>query len=66
MCKRHAFWSESMKERDESQDLGVDGSISKWILGKQGADVSQDRGQRRAVPNTVMNLRIPLHGKLTG
>jgi hypothetical protein len=29
------FWMKSMKERDRSEDLGVDGRITlKWILGK--------------------------------
>jgi hypothetical protein len=30
------FWSQSLKGRDHSQDLGVDGRISDWILGKWG------------------------------
>jgi hypothetical protein len=35
MCKK--FWLESLKGRDHSEDLDVDGKIIlKWILGKSG------------------------------
>jgi hypothetical protein len=31
------FWSENLKGRDYSEDLGVDGKIIlEWILGKHG------------------------------
>jgi hypothetical protein len=31
------FWSENLKGRDHSEDLGMDGKIIlEWILGKQG------------------------------
>jgi len=45
--------------------LGVDEMILlKWILGKNrmgrcGLDLSQDRGQWRALVNTIMNIRVP-------
>jgi hypothetical protein len=33
-------WLESLKERDHSEDLEVDGKvITEWILGKQGEKV---------------------------
>jgi hypothetical protein len=28
------FWLENLKGRDHSEDLGVDGKILEWILGK--------------------------------
>jgi hypothetical protein len=28
------FWFENLKGRDHSEDLGVDGRILEWILGK--------------------------------
>jgi len=28
------FWSENLKVRDHSKDLGVGGKILEWILGK--------------------------------
>jgi hypothetical protein len=32
---RKIFWVESLKERDNSKDIGLDGRIIlKWILGK--------------------------------
>jgi len=35
-CIRN-FWSENLKGRDHSEDLGVDGRITlEWALGKQG------------------------------
>jgi hypothetical protein len=30
------LWSENLKGRDHSEDLGVDGRISDWILEKWG------------------------------
>jgi hypothetical protein len=31
---RTIFWSESLKGRGHAEDLGVDGKILEWILGK--------------------------------
>jgi hypothetical protein len=51
------FWLESLKGRDHSEDLGVDGRIIlKWTLGIHWA---QERDQWRTFMNTVMNLRVP-------
>jgi hypothetical protein len=62
-CTR--FWWESPKERDHSEDGGVDRRMgSEWILGRlAGGDVewirlAQDRRRWRAVLNEVMNLRV--------
>jgi hypothetical protein len=33
------FVSENLKGRDRSENLGVDGMISEWILGKEGGKV---------------------------
>jgi hypothetical protein len=38
--KAHKFWWESPKERDHSEDQGVDGRMrSEWILGKLAVGV---------------------------
>jgi hypothetical protein len=52
------------KERDYSEDLGVDGrTLFEWILEKwevvDWMDQAQNRDQWRAVVNTVVNLRVP-------
>jgi hypothetical protein len=52
---------ESLKGRDHSEDLGVDGKvIFKWILKKYGrwvavdwTDVAQDKDRLRDLVNTV-------------
>jgi hypothetical protein len=53
------------KERDHSEDRGVDGMELKWILeglagggGVEWIKLSQDRDRWRALVNTVMNLRF--------
>jgi hypothetical protein len=68
-CGRHGrgkrsaqgFW-ESPKERDHSEDRGVDGRMeSEWILGRLGGDwiqLAHYKGRLRAVLNTMMNIRI--------
>jgi hypothetical protein len=33
------FWSENQNGRDHLEDLGVDGKILEWILGKEGGKV---------------------------
>jgi hypothetical protein len=33
------FWSENLNGKDHSEDLGVDGNILKWILGRQGGKI---------------------------
>jgi len=36
-CSTHGNWSENLKGKDHSEDLGVDGKIIlQWNLGKQG------------------------------
>jgi hypothetical protein len=52
------------KERDRSEDRGVDGRmVSKLILGRLGAGIewiqlAQDIDRWRALLNTAMNLRV--------
>jgi hypothetical protein len=57
------FWSDNLKERDHSEDLGINGRIIlEWILRKQVVDwihLAQDRDQCRALVNKVINFRVP-------
>jgi hypothetical protein len=59
------FWSEHLKGRDHSEDLGVDGKIIlEWILGKRWENVdwihvALDRVQWRAIVKKIMKLRVP-------
>jgi hypothetical protein len=59
------FWLEILKGRNHSEELGVDGKIIlEWILGKWWNAVdwfhlAHNRGQWRALVNTVMDLRVP-------
>jgi hypothetical protein len=59
------FLLEELKERNHSEDLGVDGMIPlKWSLNTvDWIDLAEDRVQQRAVVNTVMNLRVPYKTK---
>jgi hypothetical protein len=58
------FWWESPKERDHSEDRGINGRMgSEWIFGRLRGDVewiqvAQDRDRWRAVVKTVMKLRV--------
>jgi hypothetical protein len=59
------YWWESQKERDHWEDQDVGGwTILNWILREIGWDgvdwieLAQDRGQWRALVNTVINLRV--------
>jgi hypothetical protein len=60
--KSRGFWLESLKERDESKDLGVNGLIIlKSVLKKWGVDwiyLAQDRDRWRTVLKTVMIFRV--------
>jgi len=59
------FWSDDLKGRDQSEDLGVDGNNTKMDLTGTWWEVvdrihqDQDRNQRRASVNTALNLRGP-------
>jgi hypothetical protein len=62
-CAR--FWWESLKERDHSEDQGVDRSMASewilWILGGGGVNwiqLAQDTDRWRAVVNAVVNLQV--------
>jgi hypothetical protein len=56
-----------LRERDHLENLGVNSrKILKWMFKNWGEDMDwidlvQDRDGRRAVINTVMNLRVPLN-----
>jgi hypothetical protein len=59
------FWSENLKGRGNSEDLGVDGNIIlQWILreiGWEGIDwmhLAEDRDGCQVLVNTIMNLRV--------
>jgi hypothetical protein len=62
--KLFKVWRKSPKERDNSEDQGVDGRMgSESILGRLAGDVdwirlAQDRDRWRAVVNAVMNLWV--------
>jgi hypothetical protein len=58
------MWSENLKGRDHSEDLGVDGKINIRVglrdIGWKGVDwmyLGQDMNKWRTFVNTVMNLR---------
>jgi hypothetical protein len=59
------FWSENVKGRDHSEDLGVDGKNIRLDLrgigweGVDGMHLAQEREQWRALVDTAMNLRFP-------
>jgi len=63
MCKK--FWSENLKVRDHSEDLGVDGRIVlERILEKQGGKLWTDFiwlgiGTSGGLSWTLMKLRVP-------
>jgi hypothetical protein len=62
--KNIRFGWKSQNERDNSEDLRVDGRMgSEWILGRLAGGVewiqlAQDRDRWLATVNTVMNLRV--------
>jgi len=62
------FWWGNLRERDYSEDPGIDGSIIlRWIVrrwdggrgGMDWIDLAQDRDRWRALLNAVMNLWVP-------
>ena len=54
-----------MRERDNLEDLGVDGRILSWICrkwnvgGMDWIDLAQDGDRWQALVNAVINLQIP-------
>jgi hypothetical protein len=59
------FWLESQKERDHSENLGVDGTIIlQRILRDAGfravdlINLAQDSDRWRALENTIINLLV--------
>jgi hypothetical protein len=58
------FLWENVRERDDLEDVGVDGRIIlKWIMKWHGGvdwiDVAHDRVRWRTVLNAVMNVKFP-------
>jgi hypothetical protein len=57
------FWSEKLKGKHNSEDLGVDGDNIRMDLKKQGgefvAHVTHYRDQWRATANTSMDIWVP-------
>jgi hypothetical protein len=62
MCK--GFWWGNLRERDNSEDLGVGGRIilggssRSGLWGVDWIGLVQDRDRWRAIVNAVMNLRV--------
>jgi hypothetical protein len=66
MGEMREFSSGTLKEIEDSEDVGVDGKkILEWILTKtewEGVEwmhLPQVSDQRRGLTKTVMNLRLP-------
>jgi hypothetical protein len=62
-CTR--FWWESLKEKDDLEDRGINGRlVLEWILGKIGWNgvewihLAQDRDQWSALVSAMLNLRV--------
>jgi hypothetical protein len=59
------FWSENLKGRNNSEDLGEDGKNIRMDLREIGCEIvdwihmAQDRGHWRALVNMVINFRVP-------
>jgi hypothetical protein len=59
------FWLKSLKGRDHSENLGVDGDNIKvdlrelQLVGVDCIHVTQDRDRWRTIVNAVMNIRVP-------
>jgi hypothetical protein len=60
---KDTFWSENLKGRDHSEELGVHGRIVSRDMGRgcvvvEWMRLAQDRNQWRVIVNTVMNFRV--------
>jgi hypothetical protein len=55
------FWWGNVRERDQLEDLGVDGRIIlRWIY-RKWTDLTQDRDRWRALVDALTKLRVPLN-----
>jgi hypothetical protein len=52
------FWWESLKEIDQLEDQGINGSMGLGVEGVEWIHLAQDRDQWQAVMNAVMNLWV--------
>jgi hypothetical protein len=55
------FWWESPKERDHSEELGVDGRMGSYEIDCDCVEwvrLAQDRDRWRAVVSAVINVRV--------
>jgi hypothetical protein len=52
------FWWESQKERTWVDNIKMDFREIEWG-GMDWTDLAQDRDHKRALTNTVINLRVP-------
>ena len=66
------FWCGDLKERDHSEDLGVDGRIviikgifQEMGLGMDWNDLAQVMDTWLAVVNAVINFRVLFHAKIS-
>jgi len=55
------FWFGNLRERDHSEDTGIDGKIIlKWILNWVGRDgLAEERDKWWAILYTVMRIWVP-------
>ena len=59
------FWWGDLRNKDQLEDLNVDGRIKlKWLFKKRDGEARtelscQDRDRWRALVNAVMKLRVP-------
>jgi len=59
VCK--GFWFGNLRERDHSEDIGIDGKIIlKWILNWMGTDgLAEERDKWQAILYRVMRIWAP-------
>jgi hypothetical protein len=53
------FWRESQQERNHYEDIKMDLTETGWREGMAWIHLAQDKGQWRALGNTLMDLWVP-------